>query len=97
MASTSAAIEVPVSASQVWQLIGGFNSLPDWLPFVRHSELSEGGRAIARNVKDNLTISGRRGRCLKILPAKQLSEIAIVHACLEATDFQPHLCLSILS
>jgi hypothetical protein len=54
-------------------------------------------RAIARNVKDNLTISGRRGRCLKILPAKQLSEIAIVHACLEATDFQPHLCLSILS
>ena len=49
MASTSAAIEVPVSASQVWQLIGGFNSLPDWLPFVRHSELSEGGRV--RNLK----------------------------------------------
>lgn len=29
MPSTSASIEVPVSATQVWQLIGGFNTLPD--------------------------------------------------------------------
>ncbi|MGF6572418.1 hypothetical protein ABH945_004539 [Paraburkholderia sp. GAS333] len=49
MATTFASIEVPVSASRVWQLIGGFNSLPDWLPFVPHSELSEGGRV--RNLK----------------------------------------------
>ncbi|SDR33604.1 Polyketide cyclase / dehydrase and lipid transport [Paraburkholderia fungorum] len=49
MPTTSASIEVPVSASRVWQLIGGFNSLPDWLPFVPHSELSEGGRV--RNLK----------------------------------------------
>jgi uncharacterized protein YndB with AHSA1/START domain len=44
MASTIASIEIPVSPERVWQLIGGFNSLPDWLPYIPASELSEGGR-----------------------------------------------------
>lgn len=44
MASTIASITLPVSADRVWQLIGGFNSLPDWLPYIPQSELSEGGR-----------------------------------------------------
>ncbi|MYN26492.1 SRPBCC family protein [Duganella levis] len=44
MASTIASITLPVTADRVWQLIGGFNALPDWLPYIPHSELSEGGR-----------------------------------------------------
>lgn len=44
MATASSVIEVPVSADQVWQLVGGFNSLPDWLPFIVKSEPSDGGR-----------------------------------------------------
>lgn len=44
MASTIASITLPVAADRVWQLIGGFNTLPDWLPYIPHSELSEGGR-----------------------------------------------------
>ena len=44
MATASAFIDIPVSADQVWQLIGGFNSLPDWLPLVATSESGEGGR-----------------------------------------------------
>jgi ribosome-associated toxin RatA of RatAB toxin-antitoxin module len=44
VAKASAVIEIPVSAEQVWQLVGGFNSLPDWLPFIAKSEPSEGGR-----------------------------------------------------
>jgi hypothetical protein len=44
MASTIARITLPVAADRVWQLIGGFNALPDWLPYIPHSELSEGGR-----------------------------------------------------
>ncbi|MFM0226972.1 SRPBCC family protein [Paraburkholderia dipogonis] len=44
MAQTSASLEVPATADRVWQLIGGFNSLPDWLPLIADSELSEGGR-----------------------------------------------------
>ncbi|AJZ96386.1 SRPBCC family protein [Pseudomonas simiae] len=44
MATASSVIEIPVSADQVWQLIGGFNSLPDWLPFIVKSEALDGGR-----------------------------------------------------
>ncbi|MED7669152.1 SRPBCC family protein [Pseudomonas moraviensis subsp. stanleyae] len=44
MPTASAIIDIPASADQVWQLIGGFNTLPDWLPLITHSELSEGGR-----------------------------------------------------
>ena len=44
MATASCVIEIPVSADQVWQLVGGFNSLPDWLPFIAKSEPGEGGR-----------------------------------------------------
>ncbi|TDD45966.1 SRPBCC family protein [Nonomuraea terrae] len=44
MASTFASIDLPVSPDRVWRLIGGFDSLPDWLPFVTSSELGEGGR-----------------------------------------------------
>ncbi|GAA4803435.1 SRPBCC family protein [Streptomyces ziwulingensis] len=44
MATTTASIELPVPADRVWQLIGGFDSLPDWLPYIPTSESSEGGR-----------------------------------------------------
>ncbi|WP_339532335.1 SRPBCC family protein [Pseudomonas mucidolens] len=44
MATASSVIEIPVSAEQVWQLVGGFNSLPDWLPLIAKSEPAEGGR-----------------------------------------------------
>ncbi|MFF3910180.1 SRPBCC family protein [Streptomyces sp. NPDC001848] len=44
MATTTATIDIPVPAERVWQLIGGFDSLPDWLPYIPKSELGEGGR-----------------------------------------------------
>lgn len=44
MANTIASIELPVSADRVWQLIGGFDALPDWLPYIPQSTSSEGGR-----------------------------------------------------
>ena len=44
LAEASASIDVSASADQVWQLIGGFGSLPDWLPYIPKSELSAGGR-----------------------------------------------------
>jgi uncharacterized protein YndB with AHSA1/START domain len=44
MATTTATIDIPVPADRVWQLIGGFDSLPDWLPYIPASTLSEGGR-----------------------------------------------------
>lgn len=44
MAQASATITLPVAPDRVWQLIGGFDSLPDWLPYIPSSALSEGGR-----------------------------------------------------
>ncbi|MGW1723360.1 SRPBCC family protein [Streptomyces sp. NPDC002306] len=44
MATATATIDLPVPAHQVWQLIGGFDSLPDWLPYIPESVLGEGGR-----------------------------------------------------
>lgn len=37
-------MNIPASADTVWQLIGGFDALPDWLPFIPKSVVSEGGR-----------------------------------------------------
>jgi hypothetical protein len=44
MASAKSSIDVAASPDTVWRLIGGFGSLPDWLPFIPKSELREGGR-----------------------------------------------------
>ncbi|MEX3926821.1 SRPBCC family protein [Paraburkholderia sp. BR10936] len=44
MAEAFAALEVALPAAKVWQLIGGFGSLPDWLPYIPKSELTDGGR-----------------------------------------------------
>jgi hypothetical protein len=44
MAQASANIEITASPNEVWQLIGGFGSLADWLPYIPESELSKGGR-----------------------------------------------------
>jgi hypothetical protein len=44
MASTTATVDLAASPERVWQLIGGFDSLPDWLPYIPSSTLDEGGR-----------------------------------------------------
>ncbi|MFF0751680.1 SRPBCC family protein [Streptomyces sp. NPDC004267] len=44
MASTSVSRVLPASPQQVWDLIGGFDALPDWLPYIPESVSLEGGR-----------------------------------------------------
>jgi len=44
MASAIASIDIAAPANAVWRVIGGFGSLPDWLPYIPTSELTEGGR-----------------------------------------------------
>ena len=43
-ASASASVDISASPDRVWQLIGGFGSLPDWLPYIPKSDLNDGGR-----------------------------------------------------
>ncbi|WP_327277823.1 SRPBCC family protein [Streptomyces sp. NBC_01224] len=44
MASTSVSRIVPASPDKVWSLIGGFDALSDWLPYIPESTPLEGGR-----------------------------------------------------
>jgi len=50
MANAYASLNTSHTPEHVWALIGGFNSLPDWLPFITESICSEGGRV--RSLKD---------------------------------------------
>ncbi|MFZ4964102.1 MULTISPECIES: SRPBCC family protein [Pseudomonas] len=59
MAATSVTIEIPATPEQVWQLMGGFDSLPDWLPFIPRSSLSEGGRVRTLQTADGGTVVER--------------------------------------
>ncbi|MFE6746231.1 SRPBCC family protein [Kitasatospora purpeofusca] len=44
MASTSVSRIVPATPEKVWSLVGGFDALPDWLPYIPESTALEGGR-----------------------------------------------------
>ena len=59
MAHASASIGIAGPPGQVWQLIGGFNSLPNWLPYIPKSELSEGSRVRHLANRDGQTIVER--------------------------------------
>ncbi|MEI7033576.1 SRPBCC family protein [Streptomyces pratensis] len=45
MASTSVSRVVQASPERVCELIGGFHSLPDWLPYIPKTVPEQGGRA----------------------------------------------------
>ena len=59
MATTTVSIEISASVDQVWQLRGGFDSLPDWLPFIPKSMVSEGGRVRTLTTSDGGTVIER--------------------------------------
>lgn len=44
MAKVNMTTDIDVAADELWNLIGGFNTLPDWHPAVESSELQEEGQ-----------------------------------------------------
>jgi len=54
--SVAMSTHLPVPASQVWQLIGGFNALPDWHPMIQKSELEGGGTQRRLTLPDGSTV-----------------------------------------
>ncbi|MGE8188018.1 SRPBCC family protein [Pseudomonas sp. NPDC086278] len=85
MATASAFIDIPASAEDVWQLIGGFNTLPDWLPFIPKSELSEGGRVRRLETSDGGVVVER----LETFDnAAKTYSYSIVQAPFPATDYR---------
>jgi hypothetical protein len=75
MAHVSASIDIPVSPDEIWRLIGGFGSLPDWLSFMPTSELTEGGRVRRLANRDGETLVERPSMtppryCMPALPLR---------------------------
>ena len=56
MASAKATIDLNVPPDELWDLIGGFGSLPDWMPYIGKSSLSNGGRIRQIENPDGQTI-----------------------------------------
>ncbi len=44
MTKVSMSTKLNVSADEAWNLLGGFNALPDWHPAIEKSELTEEGQ-----------------------------------------------------
>src|SRR5208282_820122 len=44
MPSAKASVDINLQPDELWQVIGGFGSLPDWIPDVCQSRLADGGR-----------------------------------------------------
>lgn len=59
MATASASLQLSIAADTVWQLVGGFLSLPDWLPFIASSEPANGGRLRKLTTTDGAVIIER--------------------------------------
>ncbi len=59
MATASANIRIPAPADKVWQRVGGFLSLNDWLPMIASSEALEGGRVRKLTMQDGAVIVER--------------------------------------
>lgn len=59
MATTTVSIAIPASVDSVWQLMGGFDTLPDWLPFIPQSVITEGGRVRTLTTADGGTVIER--------------------------------------
>ena len=59
MAKVSMSAPLNVTADQLWQLIGGFNALPDWHPAVEKSELAEAGQVRTLHLAGGGTIVER--------------------------------------
>ena len=50
MTKVSMTTKLPVAADEVWDLIGGFNALPDWHPAVVKSEIEGKGNSYSYSI-----------------------------------------------
>ena len=44
MAKVAMSTHLPMTADDVWNLVGKFNTLPDWHPAIESSDLEDGGK-----------------------------------------------------
>jgi uncharacterized protein YndB with AHSA1/START domain len=59
MASAQATLDLEASPESVWELIGGFGTLTDWLPGIPRNEITDGGRIRRLGTPDGQVIVER--------------------------------------
>lgn len=59
MSKISVSIRLAASADRVWQMVGGFNGMPDWCRSIRNSTLHEGGRVRRLEAADGAIVVER--------------------------------------
>ena len=84
MSAAAASVDVSADPDTVWQLIGGFGSLPDWLSYIPKSELGEGGRTRRLANPDGETIVER---LVAFDDAARSYSYAILQAPFPVTDY----------
>lgn len=62
MTKVSMSTDLGVPAHDVWELVGDFNSLPEWLPDVEKSVLEKGGKVRRLSIADGSTVVERLDR-----------------------------------
>ncbi|MFK0288075.1 SRPBCC family protein [Streptomyces sp. NPDC090499] len=84
MASVSVSRTMPAPADRVWRLVGGFGSLPDWLPSITSSNLEDGGRRRTLGNPEGETIVER---LVAFNDEERQYSYAIVEAPFPVTDY----------
>lgn len=88
MTKVSTTAHIPISADEVWELIGHFSALPDWHPGVERSELEEGGKVRRLALVGGGTIVERLER---IDDSERLYRYSIVESPLPVTNYVAEL------
>jgi hypothetical protein len=91
MASAKATIDLATPVDEVWDLIGGFGSLSDWLPGISKIYLTAGGRV--RHIE---TVDGQRfiERLESYDRNARNYSYSILQSAFEVTDYRASLTVS---
>ena len=88
MASVNLSTKLPAGASMVWDMIGGFNALPNWHPAVERSEVEEDKRNKTTTRKLHLVGGGTIVEKLEqIDPSERLYSYSILESPLPITNY----------
>ncbi len=78
----------PVSPDRIWELIGGFGSLPDWIPVIATLDLKKGGRVRRFSTTDGAEFTER---LVSFDEAQRSYTYEIVQAPIPVGDYRSNL------
>ena len=90
MAKVKMTVDLEAAPDDVWNLIGGFNALPDWHPAVEKSELEEEGQTRKLSLAGGGTIIEK---LIKKSDQERLYSYSIENSPLPVSDYTATICV----